>query len=125
MHGGAAEVFVAYGLADGRFDQRGAGEIKTAALRHQQFVTQDGQITAAGHAIAKDGSELRYAGRRDHGVVAEDTAEVVFVGKNLVLQRQKDAGAVHEVNERQAIFVSDALSAQAPSCMSWERRRRP
>ncbi len=112
MHGGAAEVFVADGLADGRFDQRGAGEIQTTALRHEQFVAQDGQVAAAGHAVAEDGRELRHAGRRDDGVVAEDAAEVVLVGKNLVLERQEDAGAVHEVDERQAVFQGDALGAE-------------
>ncbi len=112
MHGRSAEVLVAHGLTDGRLDQRRPGEIQTTPLRHKQFVAEDGEVAAAGHAVAEDGRELRHAGRGDHGVVAEDAAEVVLVGKHLILQRQKDAGAVHEVDERQAVFQGDALGAQ-------------
>ena len=112
VHRGAAEVLVADRLADGRLDQRRPGQIQAAALGHQQLVAQDRQIAAAGHAVAQDGRELRHAGRRDHGVVAEDAAEVVLVGKHLVLQRQEDAGAIDEVDQRQTILQGDALGAQ-------------
>ena len=57
-----------------------------------------GQIAAAGDAVAHDGRDLRNARGRDHGVVAKDAAEVVFVGKDLVLQRQKDAGRIDQVD---------------------------
>jgi hypothetical protein len=55
---------------------------------------------------------LRDAGRRDDRIVAKNAAEVVFVGKNLVLERQKYPGAVHQVDKWRPVFKSDALSAQ-------------
>ncbi len=112
MHGRAAQVFVADRLADGRLHQRRAGKVQAAAFGHEQFVAQDGQIAAAGHAIAQDGRELRNARRGDDGVVAKDAAEIILVGKDLVLQRQKDAGAIDEIKQRQAIFQGDALGPQ-------------
>src|SRR5262249_27308923 len=61
---------------------------------------------------AQDRRELGNARRGDDGVVAENAAEVVLVGEDLVLQRQEDAGAVHEVDERQAVLEGDALGAE-------------
>ena len=48
----------------------------------------------------------------EDGVVAEDAAEVVLVGKDLVLQRQEDAGGIDEVDERQAVLHGDALGTE-------------
>ena len=103
---------MADGLPDGRFHQRGPGQVQAAAFRHQQLVAQDRQIAAAGHAIAQDGGELRNPGRRDDGVVAKDPAKIVLVGKDLVLQRQENAGTIDEIDERQPIVHGDALGAQ-------------
>ena len=75
------------------FTSAGPGEVEAAALGHQQLVAQHRQVAAAGDAVAHDGGELRDARGRDDGVVAEDAAEVVLVGEDLVLQRQEDAGA--------------------------------
>ena len=55
---------------------------------------------------------LRNAGGGEHRVVAEDAAEVVFVGKDLILQRQKDAGGIDEIDQRQSKLSRDRLGPQ-------------
>ncbi len=111
VHLRAAQFLGFDDLADGGFHQRRAGEIKAAAFGHQNLVAQHRQIRAAGDAVAHDGGELRKARGGDDGVVAKDAAEIVFVGKNLVLHRQKDAGGIDQVNNRQRAFEGDALGA--------------
>ena len=89
----------------------GSGEIKTAAFGHQNLVAKHRQIGAAGDAVAHDRGELRDARGGNDGVVAKDPAEVVFVRKNLVLHRKKNAGGIDQINERQRAFEGDALRA--------------
>ena len=55
-------------------------------------------------------------GGRDDGVVAKDSAKIVFIGKHLVLQRQKDAGRIDQINQRQPILHGDPLGRAA---LSW------
>ena len=55
---------------------------------------------------------LRDALRREDGVVAEDPAEVVLVGEDLVLHRQEDARRVDEVDQRQAVLGRRSLGAE-------------
>ena len=63
VHVRAAEFFGIDDLSDGGFDQRRAGEIKTAAFGHENLVAKHRQIGAAGDAVAHDGGELRNARR--------------------------------------------------------------
>src|SRR5206468_3582980 len=49
-------------------------------------------------------------GARDGGV--HGGAACVLVGEDLVLQGQKDAGGIDEVDQRQAVLLSDALRPQ-------------
>ena len=49
---------------------------------------------------------------RDDSVIAKDSAKVVLIGKDFVLQRQEYARAIDEVNQRQAIVHRDALRSQ-------------
>ena len=104
------------GLADGRLHERRPGEVEAAALGHQQLVAQHRQVAAAGDAVAHDGRELRNARGRDDGVVAEDAAEVVLVGKDLVLQ----AAGRRRRNRRGKRAAGDCPSRcagrAAPSC---------
>ena len=99
-------------LADCRLHQRRPRQIQAAAFGHQQLVAQYRQIATAGHAVAENGGELRHAHRRRYGVVAKNPAEIVLIGKHFILQRQKNAGDVHEINQRQPIIHSDALGAE-------------
>ena len=99
-------------LADRRLHQRGPGQVEAGALGHQHRVAEDRQIGAARDAVAHDRRELRDPPRREHGVVAEDPAEVVDVGEDLVLHRQEDARRIDEVDQRQAVLAGDLLGAE-------------
>ena len=89
----------------------GPGEIQPAPLGHQNLVAQHRQIGAAGDAIAHDGGELRNPRRGNDRVIAKDAAEVVFIWKNFILHRQKYAGRIDQVNQRQRVFECDPLRA--------------
>ena len=54
---------------------------------------------------------LEFAECRDHRVVAENPTEVVFVGKNLVLHRQKRTGTVYQINNGQTVFHGNFLKS--------------
>src|SRR5438874_12492952 len=111
MHFRAAQFFLIDDLSDGSFNQRGAREIKSAALSHQNLVAQDRQVSATGDTIAHDSGELRYAGGGNDGVIAEDAAEVVLVRKNFILHRKKHTGRIDQINQWKIIFKSDPLRA--------------
>ena len=77
----AAQLFGGSFLPDRRLHQRGAGEKQAAALGHQNVVAHHRQIRAARDAHPHDGGDLRNAHGAHHGVVAEDAAEIVGIGK--------------------------------------------
>ena len=107
----AAQFFGGCFLADGGLHQRGPGEKKPAAFGHQNVIAHHRQIRAARDAHAHDRRDLRDAHRAHHGVVAEDAAEIVRVGKNVLLQREKNAGGIHQIDCGDAIFDGDVLRA--------------
>ena len=111
VHGRAAQFFGRVFLADGCLHQRRAGEKEAAAFGHEHVIGHHGQIRAAGDAHAHDRGDLRNAHCRHDGVVAEDAAEVVLVGKDVFLQGQKDAGGIDEVDRRDAVLDRDGLGA--------------
>ena len=111
VHGRAAQFFGGNLLADGGLHQRRPGKKQSAAVGHQHVIAHHGQVAAAGHAHAHDGRDLRNSHGRHHRVVAEDAAEIVGVGKDVFLQRQKHAGGIHQVDRRHAIFDRDVLRA--------------
>ena len=123
MHRGAAEGFGVSFLTDGGLHKLRAGEVEAAALGHEDLVAEDGQVGAAGDAVAHDGGVLRNARGGDDGVVAEDAAEVVLVRKNLVLHRQEHASGVHQVDQRQVALKGDALRAE--ELLARHRDKRP
>ena len=94
------------------FTSAGPARYSPEPFGHQQLVAQHGQIAAAGDAVAHDRRILRNARRRDDGVVAKDAAEIVLVGKDILLQRQKDAGRIDEIDQRQPIGEGDPLGPQ-------------
>ena len=109
MHLRAAQFLRIDYLSDSCFDQRRTCQIQTASLRHQNFVAENRQVSAARDAITHDGSKLRDASRRNDGVVAKDAAEIIFVRKDLILHWQEDASRIDQVNNRQGTFKRDAL----------------
>ncbi len=111
MHLRAAEFLGFDHLTDGGFDQRWPGEIEAAAFGHQNLVAENGQIRAAGDAVAHDRGELRNARGGDDGVVAEDAPEIVLVREDLVLHRQKDSRGIDQIDDRHVAFEADPLCA--------------
>ena len=49
--------------------------------------------------------------RAHYGVVAEDAAEIVGVGEDVFLEREKNAGGIDEINGGDVIFDGDVLRA--------------
>ena len=111
VHERAAELLARDLLPDRGLHERRPGEIEPASLGHHKRVAEDRQVSAARDAVAHDRGELRDPLRRDHRVVAEDATEVVGVGKDVLLQRQVDARAVDEVDQRHLRPLGDRLSA--------------
>ena len=98
-------------LADGGLHERRAGEKKAAAIGHQNVVAHHRKVSAPRYAHAHDGGNLRDAHRTHNGVVAEDAAEIVGIGKNVFLQRKKNAGGIDQINGGNVIFDGDILGA--------------
>jgi hypothetical protein len=57
--------------------------------------------------MAKHDGDLRHTEFGEHGLVTENAARTVAVRKKLRLQRQEAAGAVTQVDDRQAVFNGD------------------
>ena len=109
VHLGAAQVLGRGLLSDGRLHERGASQKKPAALGHQHVVAHHRQVRAARHAHAHDRRDLRDPQGAHDGVVAEDAPEIVGVREHVFLERQENAGRVHEVNGRNAVVERDVL----------------
>ena len=109
----AAQHVALHVLTDGGLHEVRPREVDRAgALHDQRLVAHNRQVSAAGHAAAHDGGNLRDALARQLRVVAEDASEVLLVRKDLVLHRQVDARRVHEVEDRDVVFQGDLLGAQ-------------
>ena len=111
VHLRAAQLFGGILRADGGLHQRGSGKKEPAAVGHQDVVAHHRQVGAAGDAHAHDGRDLRNAHGRHDGVIAEDAAEVVGVGEDIFLQRQKNAGGIDQVDRGNVIVDGDVLRA--------------
>ncbi len=122
VHFRAAQFLGGGFLSDGGLHQGGPGKKQAGALGHQDVIAHDGKIRASGNAHAHDGGNLRDALRAHDGVVAEDPAEIVGVGKNVFLQRQKNAGGIHEIDRRDVIIDGDVLRANHFFCGHREER---
>ena len=67
----------------------GPARKKSRAFGHQNVIAHHGQIRAARDAHPHDGGDLRNSHGAHHGVIAKDAAEIVGIGENVFLQRQK------------------------------------
>src|ERR1051325_8936590 len=113
MHARAAERFVVDLLTDRRFYKCTAGEeYMPGAFDDHCFVRHDRQIRATGNAWSHDGRNLYDALRRHYRIVAEDAAEVLLVGENIVLHWQEHTGAIDQINNWQVILHRDLLRAK-------------
>ena len=94
MHIGAAQLLGADHLAGRRLHQRRAAQENRALLVDDDgFIAHGRHIGAARRARAHDHGDLRNARRRHGGLVEEDAAEMIAVGKDFVLVRQIGAAA--------------------------------
>ena len=111
MHSRAAQLFGRYPLSNRRLHQRGPGQKQARTFGHQDVIAHHRQIGAARHAHPHDGRDLRDTHRAHHGIVAEDAPEIIGVGEDVFLQRQKYAGRIHQVDRRDMIVDGDILCA--------------
>ena len=113
VHVGAAQLLGGDLLAGRRLHQRRAAEEDRALLAHDDaLVRHRRHIGAARRAGAHHDRDLRNAGRRHVRLIVEDAAEVVAVGKNLVLQRQERAAGIDQIDAGQMVLARDLLRAQ-------------
>ncbi len=111
MHFRAAQIFRGGNLPNGRLYQRGTSQKQSRAFRHQDVVAHQRQIRSASHAHAHDRGELRNAHCAHHRVIAENSAEIICIGEDVFLQRQKNTGGINQVNRGYMILDSDILRA--------------
>ena len=113
MHVGAAELLGGHHLADRGLHQRRPAEEDGALVLHDDgFVRHRRHIGAAGGARAHHRRDLRDAGGRHLRLVVEDAAEMLAIGKDLVLQRQEGAAGIDQIDARQMVVARDLLRAQ-------------
>ena len=68
-------------------------------------------IRTSGRARTHNGCDLGNALGRQLGLVVEDAAEVIPIGEDLGLQRQKRAAGVNQVHTGQTIFGRNLLGS--------------
>ena len=123
VHLRAAQFLGRNSLPDGGLHQRRAGQKKPRAFRHQNVVAHHRQISAAGDAHAHDGGDLRNAHRAHHRVIAKHAAEIVGIRENVLLQRQKNARGIDQIDRGNAVFDRDVL--RADHFLRGHREKRP
>ncbi len=113
MDVGAAQLLGIDHFARGGLHQRRAAQENRALLAHDDgLVAHRRHIGAAGRARAHHHGDLRDAQGRHARLVVEDAAEMLLVGKHLVLQRQEGAAGIDQVDAGQAVLQRDFLRAQ-------------
>jgi hypothetical protein len=113
MHLGAAQLFGGHHLAGRRLHQRRAAE-EDGALPFDDdgFVRHRRHVGAACGARAHHHRDLRDAGGRHVGLVVEDAAEMIAIGKHLGLVRQVGTAGIDQVDARQPVLSRDLLHAK-------------
>ena len=123
MHLRAAQFLGGSLLPNGGLHQRRPRQKQPAAIGHQDVIAHHRQVRAAGHAHSHDRGDLRNAHGAHHRVVAEDAAEIVGVGEDIFLQRQKNARRVDQIDRRDAVLDGDIL--RADHFLRRHREKRP
>ena len=110
---GAAQIFRRHHLAGRRLHQRRAAEKNRALIAHDDgFVGHGGNIGAAGRAGAHHHRDLGNALGRHIGLIEENAAEMIAVGKDLVLHGQEGAAGIDQIDAGQVVLLGDFLRAQ-------------
>ena len=109
----AAELLGGDDFPGGRLHQRRTAEEDRPLVPHDHgLVAHRGHVRPAGRARAEHRGDLRDPQRRQLRLVVEDPAEVLPVGKHLVLPGQERAARVDQVDARQVVVQRDFLRAQ-------------
>ena len=109
----ATEILRRDDLTGGRLHQRRAAEKDGALVADDHgLVAHRRNIGAARCARSQYGRNLRDALGAESGLVVEDPAEMIAVGKHLVLTGQEGASGVDQIDAGQPILPRDLLSAQ-------------
>ena len=109
----AAEILGGDHFPGGGLHQRRAAEEDSALVADDhRLVTHRRHVSATGGAGSEHSSDLRDALGAEFCLVVEDPAEMLAVGKHLVLAGQEGAAGVDEVDAGQPVLPGDLLSAQ-------------
>lgn len=113
MHIRAAQFLRAHHFAGRSLHQRRAAEKDRALIFDDHgLVAHGGYIGPARGATPHHHGDLGNAFRRHIGLIVKDTAEMIAVGKNLVLIGKVRTAGIHQINAGQVVFGSDLLRAQ-------------
>ncbi len=119
-----AEILGGDRLAGGGLHERRAGEKnRPLTLHDDDLVRHRRDVGSARRAGTKDGRDLRDSRGRHPGLVVEDPAEVIAVGKDLGLEREERPAGVDEVDTRQPVFQGHLLGAEV--LLDGDREVRP
>ena len=109
----AAQVFGADHFARRGLDQWRPGKKDSALFFHDNCdVRHGGHIGPARRAGTHDHSDLGDALGAHPGLVIENPAKVITVGKDLILIGQVGPSAVDQIDAGQVVFLGNFLSAQ-------------
>ena len=123
VHVGTAEFLSSHVLPGRRLHEwRAADEDRAGAAHDDRLVRHGRHVGTAGGARSHHDGDLRNALRRHLRLVEEDAAEMVAVGKDLVLQGQKCAARVDQVEAREVVLLGHLLGPQVLLDGEWEIR---
>ena len=113
VHIATTQIFSGHDFANGSLDQRRAAQEDGALVFHDDGLVAHGRhIGAARGATAHDHGNLRDALGAHIGLVVEDAAKVLLIGKHVVLVGQIRAARVDQVNARQVVLLGNLLGPQ-------------
>ena len=113
MNVGTAEILGRDDFAGRRLDERRARQKDRALARHDdRFVAHRRDIGAARRAASHHHRDLRDAHSRHPRLIVKNAAEVIAVGKHLILAWQMGAAAIDKINARQIVLLRDFLGAK-------------
>ena len=106
MQFSATEILGGYDFPGGRLHQRRAAEKDGALVANDhRLVAHRRNVRAAGRARSQHRRDLRDALGAEIGLVVEDPAEVIAVGKDLVLAGQEGAAGVDQIDTGQPVLA--------------------
>ena len=109
---GAAQFFGRHLFAGrGLHQGRAAEKDRARVLDDDRLVGHRGHVRAAGRTGSHHDGDLRNPFGRHASLVEEDAAEVLAIGKDVGLQREKRAARIHEIHAGQTILERDLLRA--------------